>query len=522
MRKTILLLGIITLSLGVASCGAREEKSDQEVDGKLLISIRNLYFNEYTGGDNYIKKLEDKFKVSFELSTYDWTNWTTQVNGAINGDNMTDVFHANIDSYNFAQLYKFWAEEEMIKPLPKDLSKWPNIKHMIDNTSSIESLKLDGVLYGIPIAKNTTDFSTSFSPFTYVYRRDWAKELGVYQENDEYTWEQFKALLEKFRVALEPTNRYALSDVEWGFPSITNFYKQVPHCFAQDANGNYVNNYTTNEYIAGLEESKLFMQKGWYHPGQNSSPEGTMRERYVGNQLGVFYENLSYENYLAIRQKLRISNASVENFNLDDASAIMKIKNTNGKYCLEGTDNWFSMTFFDYKISQEKQNRILDIIDWLLSEEGTRYAIYGIEDYDYVMENGKIEIVEERWKNEDGTKIERINGAKRLRYLASLGYDTLTYDPMTEEDVIAPLTKWEAEMKKASQDGELYILEETQEVKWLTSEKKSLNSGQMRTLALDNAMKFIYNTIETTDGFKATFGNIWDAVLSEINRQLGK
>ena len=221
MRKSLLLLGVAAMAVGSAvmtGCG-RKQKKDTYKDGKLEVTIRNLYFKGYQGGDRYIEEVEDKFGLSFKLSTYDWANWQTQTNGAINADDMTDIFHANIDSYNFAQLYKFWAEEEMAKPLPDDMSKWPNVKKVIDNATNIDALKIDGKLYGIPIAKNTTDYSTSFSPFTYIYRRDWAKKWGVYQENDEYTWEQFETLLETFKDKMSD-GLYPIADVEWGYPSV--------------------------------------------------------------------------------------------------------------------------------------------------------------------------------------------------------------------------------------------------------------------------------------------------------------
>lgn len=526
MRKELLSLGILSLALGaisVSACGNRKGKEDTYKNGKLEVSIRNLYFNDYSGGDRYLEEVEDMFGMTFNLSSYAWANWSTQVNGAINSDNMTDVYHANIDSYNFAQLYKFWAEEEMAKPLPQDLSKWPNIQEMINNTSNIDSLKIDGVLYGIPIAKNTTDYSTSFSPFTYVYRRDWAKKWGVYQENDEYTWEQFEALLAKFQQELSSTNRYALADVEWGYPSITNFYKQVPHCFAQDSTGKYVNNYTTDEYIAGLEKSKAFMSRGWYHPDQNSAQDGSMNTKYYSNQVGILYENLSYENYMTLRRQLKATNTSVNDFNVNDATAIMKIKGEDGKYALEGTDNWFSMTFFDFKISDEKQAKILDMLDWLLSPEGTLFAIYGFEGYDYIMVDGKPQIQEEYWPRDlDGTRARKDNGAKYLRYLVSLGYDNLEDDPLTDLETAQILNNWEKDMKEADKNGELKTLKETAEVMWLTTEKKSLNSGSMRTSALENVMKYTYNRITSIEDFKKTFGGIWDIVLREINEALGK
>ena len=525
MRKKILLLGVASMALGLLTVtGCNPTKKDRYRDGKLIVSARNLYFGAYAGGDRYLEEVEKKFGITFDFASYDWSNWTTQVTGSINGLNMEDIFHANVDSYNFSYTYKFWAEEQLTKPLPEDLSPWPNIKNMIDNTSNIDALKIDGRLYGIPIAKNTSDYSTTFSPFTYIYRRDWAKKWGVYQENDEYTWAQFEALLEKFRVELAESKRYALADVEWGFPSITNFYKQVPHCFAFDtAQNKYVNNYTTPEYINGLNKSKEFMSNGWYHPGQNSAADGDMNKRYYSNQVGVLYENLSYSNFIALKTQLRKTNASDTSFVLDDALAIAKIKGTDEKYALEGTDNWFSMTLFDYRISDKKQKLVLDMLDWLLSEEGTTFSIFGFKGYDYDVVDGEIKIKPEAWpKDKNGQYAEKSNGAKYLRNIISLGYDTLAKDPLTDQAAVSYLEDWDAQMKDALAHGQLKVLKERAEVMWLTTPLKADNSGNLRTVALQDVMKYVYNKdIKTIDQFKDRFGKTWTDVLKEINDALG-
>ena len=513
-------------TLSLTGCGGNKAKSDEYTkDGKLKISLRNLYFDDYQGGDSYLEEIEREFGVKLSFNAYSWAQWDQQVSGQVNGGNLPDVFHANIDSYNFALTYKFWAEENIIKPLPSDMSKWPNIQTMLENTSNIDALKINGKIYGLPIAKNTTDYTTTFSPFTYIYRRDWAKKYGVYQENDEYTWEQFEALLKEFKKQL-PEGKYALGDVEWGFPSLINFYKQVPHCFAYDeVEEKYVNNYTTDAYIAGLEEAKRFKKAGYYYSAQNEAADGAINKMYYGNKIGVFYENLSYQNYNTLRKQLITSNYSVSGFNVDDATAIMKIKGTDGKYALEGTDNWFSMTFFDKKISDTKQEKILDILDWLLSEEGTRFSVYGIEGYDYTRdEDGTIHLVEAYWpKGSDGQYARKDNGGRYLRYLASLGYDTLSYDPLTDKTAINYLEGWETEMKTALAAGQLKVLKENAEVMWLTTPNKAQLSGGMRSTALKNVMKYIYDSgITTISGFKGTFGYPWPEVLDEINRALGK
>ena len=525
-KSLFLIPCVFTMALGAGVMSACGGGSEYTKDGKLKLTLRNLYFSDYNGGDEYMKELEEKFKVSIKTSNYSWSQWDEQVTGSVEGDNLTDVFHANVDSYNFASTYKYWAEEGMIKALPDDLSQYPNLKEMIDNTTNIDALKINGHLYGIPIAKNTTDFSTTYSPFTYVYRRDWAKEWGVYKENDEYTWEEFTTLLETFKNNGKSSNRFALGDVEWGFPSITNFYKQVPHCFAQDETGKYVNNYTTDAYIEGLEMSKTFKNNGWYGYPQYSAQDGDLNKEFYGNRCGVLYENLSYSNYVTLRINLEKANALNKNFKVDEAVGIMKIKGPDGKYALEGTDNWFSMSFISHNVSKDKMNKLLEIFDWLLSEEGTRFSVYGIEGYDYYFdeETGELKLVEENWQEVDGRIPDKGNGAKYLRFMVSLGYDTYDYDPVTDKTALNILNTWDAEMKDALDKGELKVLKENAEVMWLTTPQKSKHSGELRTKALQNVSKYIYNKdITTIDSFKKSVTNsTWEAVLKEINSALGK
>lgn len=528
MRKQILLfgtLGLVVSSFTLMGCGKKTKSDSYDKDGNLIINLRNLYFSDYTGGGEYLKRLEKKFEVSLTFENYQDESWQTQVTSQIKGGDLPDVFHSNVTNYNFVNTYKKWAKENVTKPLPEDLSKWPHLKRVLDNTTNIDALKVNGRLYGIPIAKNTSDFSIKFSQFTYLYRRDWAKQWGVYQENDEYTWEQFETLLDTFVAHLDKNkNQYALGDVEWGFPSVTNFYKDVPHCYAYDsATNKYVCNYTTAEYLAGLQKSKDFADKDRYYPSQNTLNPGDMRKEFIAGRIGVFYENISYANYWAIRDgiKDRIKGIAVED--LDDYTAIMKVRGPDGKYALEGIDNWYSMTLFDKKISDTKLEKVLDILDWLLDEEGTKLAVYGIEGYDYLEDpvTGEIELIPESWYDSNGNPIDKKNGANYVRYLVTLGNDTLSINPSTDWHISNYLDDWEAEMKQAYANNELRIFKEKDEVMWLDTSLKSLYSETMRTDANTASMQFVYSAIDLAT-FKASFGYPWSDVLDEINAALGK
>ena len=501
-----------------------EPTEPEDPNKPLDISIGNLYFADYSGGDIYLEELEEKFNVNLTLRNYDWTSWDTQIAIQVNSDNLADVFHADVNSTNYGNTYKKWVENEVVKPLPEDLSKWPNIESLIQHTSNIDCFKIDGKLYGIPIHQD----DNSFANYTYIYRRDWAKKWGVYQENDEYTWEQFEQLLAAFKVHLDD-RCYPLADVEWGYPSITNFYKQAPYCYAQNSEGQYVNNFTTDEYIIGLEKAKAFTNNLFYHPDQFNFTDGRAQQYYVGNMLGVFYENISYSNYFNIRRQLTKTNAAASSFNLDDATAIMKIKAPSdsihaNKYVLEGKENWFAMTLFDHGVTDKQQERVLDMFDWLLSEEGTRYAIYGKEGFDYNVVNDNIELIDEQWtKDPEGNYARKNNGAKYLRYAVSLGLDTLAYDPYTNLEAYNILKTWQNEMKQALENNALDIIKENAEVAYLATPQKANYTNSLLYDANVTAMKYVYNKIKTISDYKAAFDSSkWNAVLSEINEALGK
>ena len=521
----IALVTAVTFALSLTACAEEGNEDKFAEDGSLILNVRNLYFNEWKGEDIYtIEKIEKKFGVKFVPTNYSWSDWTQQVTQAINAKNVSDVFHFELNNYNFARSYKFWAEDGDIKALPTDMSRWPNLQRMIERTSNIDALKIDGKLYCIPIAKNIKSEEAPFSPFTYVYRRDWAKALGVYKENDVYTWQEFQALLGAFKNYTAGINGYALADVEWGFPSVINMYKSAPHCFTVE-NGQVVASYTTDKYIEGLEYAKTLVSSGIYYDDQYNANDGDVAKLYYGNRVGVFYENLSVSNYSTLRKKMAERDEITTKEALDDATAIMKVKGPDGKYALEGTDNWFAATFFAGGISDQKMEKLLDIMDWLISDEGTMMAVYGIEGYDYTIENGQVVLSELGWeKDSEGKYIEKYNGAKYLRYMVTLGYDLYSYDPLVDRDAYDILTAWSAEMDASFRNGNLRILVEDARVKWLTTFYKAENSGKMLDEANSTVMQYVYNKqITNINDYKNIFrSTTWQRVLSEINNEINK
>ncbi len=538
-RKIIygaVLTALMSLS-SLTACSGNNAEDKYDKDGRLILNLKNVYFDQWQGEDMYTDIINERFGVSIKASNYSYEEWDTMVNTAINGNNLTDSIQFNLKAYNFGSTYESWVDFDMLKPLPDDMSKWPELKKMLDSISNIDALKINGKLYGIPIANDINNPQKDFSNFTYVYRRDWAKQIDeinkdvpnytpVYKDGDVYTWEEFNRLCDAFNTNLKTLSGMSqasvLVDEQWGFPSVTNFYKDAPHCYAKDESGKAIANFAGDKYLAGLEVAKDFVSgKKIYSQDQFNFADNKANQLYLGGQAAILYDNYSLANYIKLRKLFKASQKYVD---LDDGTAFLKIKGPDGKFALEGTENWFSMTMFNADISDKKLEKILDILDYLLTPEGTRLAIYGKEGYDYNIINGEVVLNEMGWEKDSmtGQYANKTNGAKYLRYMATLGNDTKSYDPFTEQDAYNILDAWQKEMKQAKAEGNLRVVKEPADISWMSTPNKNDKTEGLLNDANTAVLKYCFDKI-SFDNYKKEFeSNNWTKVLKEINDKLGK
>ena len=532
MKRILAVLVLICVLCGCLA-GFAACKSSKRPDN--VIYVKSMYFGEWEDfNDDYTKFIENKFGVKFTDSksgvspaAYDFDNWTKELNSDLAGYNqgkLPDVFEADIDSLNFYDNYIKLAQKGRIKALPDSVldenGEYPYLAKMLNNYSDLPYLKYKGKLYGIPIARNIEQTDVPFAPFTYIYRRDIAEKLGVAKENDEYTWSDFVKLLAAFKQ--NDFKKYgALGDSEWAYPSIANFYKPASHCFAIEGN-QVVNNYTTRGYLDGLNKTKELKQYYLTQQGVYAGGENRVKDTYLKSQIGVFYENITMANYKKIQKEMGGNG---------DKYAIMKVRGEeDGKYVLEEQEQWFSMSLISGQVSDKKLKSILAIMNWLLSPEGTRMALYGIKGQDYTMdEAGNVTLLNKYgslWYMSKGayTDYAYNNGARFLRYMVTLGNDLIDKDPLIQNDkktkeAYDTLQAWTSEMMDAYKHSELRILGEDTQVKWMqTTYKQEYLSGMQnkaKSFVLDYAF---YGNIKTESDYKKSFSNdTWKKVLDEIN-----
>lgn len=544
MNKKIVSCSALIIALSILSGCGKKKTNDEYEGGRLVLNLRNLYFEQWDGSDGYTDVINEKFGVKIKPGSYSYQNWGEVVSSDVNANNLDDVFHFDLESFNFGNTYLRWIRGKTIKALPGDLSRWPKIKHLIENTSNVNALKVDGKIYGIPLAYDQNDPGKDFSSFTYVYRRDWVKDIDkahyhadtatydagypLFREDDVYTFDEFKRIINEFstRPGVIGGNEAAIGDVAWGFPSLTNFFKDSPHCYSVDSSGKVRNAFTTEGYIKGLKLTEELTRGHKYYDQFSNTNNTKVYDEFKAGRLGIYYENLSLGNYSKLRKDIREIKPTITDDGLNDFTAIMKVKGEDGKYHLEGSENWFSMTFFNYDISDTKMEKILDIMNYLLDEEGTKLAVYGKENYDYIMNDGEVELIEDNWpKRSDGQYAAKINGAKYLREMVTLNYDTSSFDPFTDQESFQILNKWTNDMKQAKQNNQLVCFGEPGNIKWLSTPLKDANTSSLIKQGNDNALKFCYRKegFETPEKYIASLSNAdWNNTINEINKALGK
>ena len=108
------MIPFVSLLIGAAAAlgGCTNQSNGNDAytdDGKLIVSMRNLYFENWGGDDAYTDLLEGKFNLSFDPSTYSYNDWNQQVSSAVNA-NMKTHFLENGKTFE-RDLYVFAALE---------------------------------------------------------------------------------------------------------------------------------------------------------------------------------------------------------------------------------------------------------------------------------------------------------------------------------------------------------------------------------------------------------------------------
>lgn len=389
----------------------------------------------------------DKFNFTVDWVPLQYAERFDKLRIWIATDDLPDVVWIGLNDVIYSE-YITWMNSGMFAEVPS-LDAYPNIQAMYNQEAMLgdELCTFDGKLMSLPAMRDSASYDFMIN-MGIGYRADWAEKLGMRNEGDVYTWDEFMNLLQAF-IEQDPGgngagNTYGLCTRMGYFPDILGIWQTnpTPWTFEEpgyiEMDGQYVWYPSTDAYIEGLKIVKDLYDRGIIWPDNViDSSETLYRELYVAGQMGAMAQNLSLGFVSQVRDDMIKVDPSLER---DKVYAIAKISNpgTEDEFYQHAVASYWSCVAFSLKATDAQKDRFLATQDWNLSPEGLNLGLYGLEGTDFtVNDDGSINLLWE--KDEAGTYVDpypfREYYTRLSVYDNAANFTNVSKNPQDVEDV---------------------------------------------------------------------------------------
>lgn len=440
---SILLCAVILVSL-FAGCGNGNNTGNEETktpvsnlpaeerNAKTLdISIAYWDVESYLGDDELTKIIEEKFNVNFVPVNMTWEDFGQKLQLWAASDSLPDLFACDIrNSTSFLE----WANQGLLKEIPSDLSAYPNLAKYMDSPMT-DTCKVNGKVYAI-FRQTYQEQAEVVRDRSIIYRWDLAQAAGITAEPTN--WDEFRAMIQAI-IKADPEGKNVqgitttMTDLPIGiFFSYNNpLATQSGSTFywVDNGDGTYVPAYFSGENLGDdmLPVWKLIREmyeEGTIEPDFALASYDTGYAKFLNGQAAALMANGFCGSYGDVGQYWTEVNGT--NY-LDAVRCLDFMPSADGNlYHWMWSFAW-SENCISSHVDAEKLDRILQIFDYLLSEEGVLLSRMGIEGVTYTA-------------NEDGT-FSNIEGVSAGDVYPSLNvwHDLVSWRPGMMDEGLFPL-----------------------------------------------------------------------------------
>lgn len=402
-KRIVMAVTLLILAAVVAGCGGNsnvpkepaasnsaansggEASTNNEVAAPVelnisLMGIQDAFDAPGAKEDKIFNDLQKKFNLTINPVQVTWNDWQEKAKVWAASGQLPDIF-ANALAVDNPGLYASWAKQGVIKALPDDLSKYPNLARIMA-LPSIQPLKVDGKFYMVP-RMTYNDSSDWILDRPIVYRKDWAAQAGFTSEPQSF--DEFVAMVKAVQKQHPGTVGIALMNKDFlntlflpTFPEMSNKKSWT------NENGKWVPSFASAKINDGIKQLKQLYSEGLLDKDFAIQKEADGFVKFTNGQafisLGAAFGKANIETF----------NKTNPGVAFADAVGLMNIwpAADGNRYTFAETPFW-SETFFSNKMDDEKFDRALQLIDYMSSEEYSALTVNGILDTDYKMEGDK-------------------------------------------------------------------------------------------------------------------------------------
>jgi len=442
-----------------------------------------------------VKEIEKRLGVKINLQPVPSSDYDAKKQVLIATNNIPDIMKVNLTEL------REYADKGVYVNISEHLDKLPNYKKAIENVEDVNKLKINGDLYGF---HNLTYKGMYYGQFPMI-RVDILEELGVEQPT---TFDELYQVLKQMKEAYPDTYPWTMRNGATGNLSYLAYAFGSGHnAYYEPKEDKYLFGPAHPEYKEVLTYLNKMYQEGLLDPNYASNDATIWQQNLSSGKSLFFYDNNSFTvNF----------NAALEQENQDARFDMLPVlANAKG----ERRNYMYPPHHVTeaYVISSKAKNldRILEMFDWMYSEEGYEVTNFGIEGEHFTKENGEIKINEEL--------IEEFKGKNDpTRAIQShLGSGYLSFTPYADDQLYFYLfsppsvKEWSDLVEKQRDEGlvtpnplpPVFTEEETEKLKDLQT--------RVETIVTENVDKFILGD-RSLDEYDKFMQELKDAGATEI------
>ena len=387
--------------------GTEGEEPAGETTLEPVTLSQNVLEAEKHGNHARNEFVKEKFNLTYEYIPVSWGDWNEKIRTWIATDDAPDLINWDLKAASSTEYFD-WAKQGAFAPITEEkVSKYEKLYDFYKTSESVAAYKVDGELYCWPASRNNPPEIDNVYTSYYIIRKDWAEKVGLYQEDNEYTWEEWKELLRAV-IAQDPAGNGASNAAivlpTWGFPNGAVTFLNAPAaegnetCSYIKVDGQYIWPAATEEYKAAVVETYNMYQEGLIYK-DNISFTGTESDDMFKSGLAFAAYNVAGSMNSWTDDMMR--DGIIES---KDAVAPAVVYGMDGKWYMTQTEDYWTVTAFNYKIDDVKMDRALMFWNYLNTTEGIRLRWLGIEGVDYKVTGENPEDVEVLWEFDEATQ----------------------------------------------------------------------------------------------------------------------
>ena len=349
--------------------------------------------------DLIIKELNKKFNIKIKILTAPYETWVEKYNIYVTSGDVPDL---SVTTGPGTMNFNAWAKQGIYIDI-NDLYKkhCPNIQKYISD-DIIEAHKINGGLYGIP--------KPSLSDTTVAIRADWLKNLNLsIPKNLDDLYAVLKVFKENDPDGNKQDDTYGLCSEDTLNTIDFIFGAFGVHCppnvatnWITDENGKL----TSNLLESGVKDAIKYVTKLYRDKILDQEWMITKSQAYV-DKIHTGKVGISKTGFLTMiadtESKIKANDPDCE------LSIMENVVGPEGKYVRPMQKGFYMVSSISSKSKQPE--KILEFLDYLMSDEGDTLIRYGIKGITYTEQNGKITVNKEELKKyamESGHKFKQI------------------------------------------------------------------------------------------------------------------